>query len=115
MEIFGWVSYRPAQGICAVQGPATLGGLLGQIPAFSLVPGISKAHPPMTLSFPCSVGYRTGTSAAMAKLESQEQINPWSRDTQVLQVELPWGSRDTSVATPEMVLPCIQSLWEGQQ
>lgn len=45
-EIFGWISYRPDQGICAVQGPAALGGLLGQVPAFSLVPGISKAHPP---------------------------------------------------------------------
>lgn len=71
----------------------------------------------MTLSswFPCSVGYRTGTSAAVAKLECQEQINPWSRDTQVLQVELPWGGRDSSIATPKMVLLGIQSLWGGQQ
>lgn len=71
----------------------------------------------MTLSswFPCSVGYRTNTSAAVAKVESQEQINPWSRDTQVLQVELPWGARDSSVATPKMVMPGIQSLWGGQQ
>lgn len=51
----------------------------------------------------------------MAKLESQEQITPWSRDTQVLQVDLPWGARDSTVTTPEMVLPGIQSVWEGQQ
>lgn len=71
----------------------------------------------MTLSswFPCSVWYRTGTSAAVAKLESQEQIKPWSRDTQVLQVDLPWGARDSSVATPKMVLLGVQSLWGGQQ
>lgn len=34
--VFGGVSYRPAQGIYAVQGPATLGGLLGQLFLLSL-------------------------------------------------------------------------------
>lgn len=51
----------------------------------------------------------------MAKLESQEQIKPWNRDTQVLQVDLPWGARDSSVATPKMVLLGVQSLWGEQQ
>lgn len=51
----------------------------------------------------------------MVKLESQEQINPWSRDTLVLQVEVPWGTRDSSVATPEMVLPAFRVCGEGSR
>lgn len=69
----------------------------------------------MTLSswFPCSVGSRTGTSAAVAKLESQEQINPWGHPGAAGRAAL--GGQGQQHSHPKMVLLGIQSLWGGQQ